>query len=144
MGDHTLVKADELKVLLDEAALPPLDHLVGQIGRAHAAGRGVAFHCVTRTELVFALAALETAGSRRDRIEHAAQVPDAVLRLLAKLRPTIVTQPGFVHAHGDRYRRDIASCEHDELYRYAALLRAGVPVAPSSDAPYGPANPWII
>lgn len=134
----------EQKILLDEHALPPLDELIGSIRAAHATDRGTAFHCVTRAELVLALAALDEAGVSNDRIEHAAVVSDDALPLLARLRPTVVTQPGFVYAHGDRYRREVTAGEHDQLYRCASLVRAGVPVAFGSDAPYGPTNPWLI
>jgi predicted amidohydrolase YtcJ len=144
MGGPGVGLDGEVKILLDEGALPPLDEIVGAIRAAHAADRDVAFHCVTRAELVLALAALDEAGVRGDRIEHAAVVTDAMMPLLARLRPTVVTQPGFVHAHGDRYRRDVPANEHDQLYRCASLLRAGVPVAFGSDAPYGPTNPWLI
>ncbi|MFP5304687.1 MAG: amidohydrolase family protein, partial [Gammaproteobacteria bacterium] len=55
-GDLPGVQRGEHKFHLHEHALPELDGLIAAIRASHAAGRAVAFHCVTRTELVFALA----------------------------------------------------------------------------------------
>src|SRR5262249_27065662 len=41
------------KLRLSESALPRFEDLVAEIESAHAQGRAVAIHCVTRTELVF-------------------------------------------------------------------------------------------
>jgi predicted amidohydrolase YtcJ len=41
-------------------------------------------------------------------------------------------------------RRDVPPGDRPDLYRCATLLRAGVPVALSSDAPYGPPDPWAV
>ena len=54
-----------------------LGELTAWITDRHGAGGPVAVHCVTAAQLVVALAALRSAGSHpRDRIEHAAVVPD--------------------------------------------------------------------
>jgi predicted amidohydrolase YtcJ len=63
---------------------------------------------------------------------------------LAQLGVAVVTQPGFLADRGDDYLRDTPAAEHGDLYRCRSLLRAGVPVALSSDAPYGPADPWAV
>ena len=62
---------------------------------------------------------------------------------LARLGVTVVTQPGFIADRGDDYRRELAS-ELDDLYRVASLQAAGIPTVCSSDAPYGPADPWAV
>jgi len=138
----TGVDVAELKVLLDEDQLPDLDDLIARVRSAHHAGRGVAFHCVTRTELVYALHALEAAGVQRDRIEHGSVVPAELLPQLATLGITVVTQPGFVAERGDRYLTDVDADELPHLYRLRSLLDHGVPLGLSSDAPYGDPDPW--
>lgn len=131
------------KFHLHEHDLPPLDMVVAAITEAHHAGRGAAFHCVTRTELVFALGALEAAGvGADDRIEHAAVAPPALTSWMARLGLSVVTQPVFIAERGDRYRRQVEADDQPWLYRLAGLQAAGVGLALSSDAPYGSVNPW--
>ena len=55
---------------------------------------------------------------------------------------TVVTQPNFVAERGDQYLVDVPAAQHHELWRVATLTRAGVPVALSTDAPFGDADPW--
>jgi predicted amidohydrolase YtcJ len=132
-----------LKRKLAETALPRFEDLVAEIADAHARGRAVAIHCVTRTELVFASAAFAAAGARfGDRIEHAAVAPPDLLPSLAALHLTVVTQPGFVATRGDAYRRDVPVHEHPYLYRCAGFVNAGIPLGGSTDAPYGDPDPW--
>jgi predicted amidohydrolase YtcJ len=119
------------------------DELVAWIAERHAADGPVAVHCVTATQLVVTLSALREAGTHpQDRIEHAAVVPDDSMADLAGLGVTVVTQPNFVAERGDQYLADIPDAEHHELWRVASLLRAKIPVALSTDMPFGEANPW--
>lgn len=142
MGDESL-PSGHLKIMLDDAALPPFDRLAERIGHAHARARPVAFHCVTRTELVFALAALEEAGALPgDRIEHAAVTDAAALRLMQSAELTVVTQPNFIAERGAQYEADVPVAEHDLLYRCRAFLDAGIPLGGGTDAPFGLPNPW--
>ncbi|WP_419826254.1 amidohydrolase family protein [Sphingomonas sp.] len=123
--------------------LPPLDSLAAAINQAHAAGRAVAAHCVTRAELALYLAALEEAGARRgDRIEHGGVIPPEFIRIVADLGLTVVSQPHFLVERGDAYRRDVDPNDLPCLYPLAALRRAGVPIAAGSDAPFGGSDPW--
>ncbi|TXH05871.1 MAG: hydrolase [Nevskiaceae bacterium] len=131
------------KFHLHDHALPEFETLCRDIDRAHRAGRGAAFHCVTRGELVYALAALrEAGGNGADRIEHAAVVPPELLAQLRESRVAVVTQPHFIAERGDDYLREVLSEDRPWLYRVRGLLEAGVPVAYGSDAPYGDLNPW--
>jgi predicted amidohydrolase YtcJ len=148
---HPRIHRGALKVLLDDDDLPDIDALAARIRRAHAAGRGAAFHCVTRIELLFALAALAQArsvptagidGVACDRIEHGGIVPDDALALLFASGAHVVTQQNFIAERGDRYRLDVPADEQPLLYRLATLLRAGIPVGGGSDAPYGVPDPW--
>lgn len=120
-----------------------LDELTAWITARHADEVAIAVHCVTAAQLVVTLAALQTAGTHpRDRIEHAAVVPDDTLARLAETGVTVVTQPNFVAERGDQYLDDVPTAEHHELWRLATLLRAGVPVALSTDMPFGDGDPW--
>ena len=147
MGGESL-DTGSLKIMLDDTALPDLDSLQGRIVKAHRRGRPVAFHCVTRTELVFALAALRDAGTvPGDRIEHASVTDAPTMRLLHEVSGdrgyvTVVTQPNFIAERGDRYLRDIPRKDHDDLYRCRGFLEAGIPLGGGTDSPYGDPDPW--
>lgn len=132
-----------VKLRLAESALPRFDELVAEVASAHAAERGVAIHAVTRAELVFATAAFAAAGARAgDRIEHAAIAPPEGIERLAELGLTVVMQPGLVATRGDRYRRDVAVEDAPYLYVCRSLLAKHVPLAGSTDAPFGDPDPW--
>jgi predicted amidohydrolase YtcJ len=127
------------KVVLADHELPGLEELVDCIRAARP--RPVAVHCVTREALVLLLAALDDVGRHPgDRVEHGSVVPLEVVDRL----PAVVTQPGFVLARGDDYLRDVDARDLPDLYRYRSLLAAGCSAVPSSDAPYGPLDPWAV
>lgn len=128
------------KLVLEEAGLPALDDLVDEV--VSAGGRGVAVHCVEQASLVLAAAALARAGGGPHRLEHASVATPGAVRLVSSVPATVVTQPGFVAAHGDRYLRTVEPGDRPWLYRLAGWVAAGVPLAGSSDAPYGPLDPW--
>lgn len=147
MGDESL-PGGSLKIMLDDAALPTFDEFRSRIEGAHRCERPVAVHCVTRTELVFTLAALGDVGTiKGDRIEHAAMVDGASLALMRETAAdvdhlTVVTQPNFIAERGDQYRRDIAAAELPYLYRCQSFIDAKVPLAGGTDAPFGGPDPW--
>jgi predicted amidohydrolase YtcJ len=135
--------AGPAKLLLPEHEPPDYRRLLAAVRDHHAAGRAVAVHCLTREALVLTVAALEEAGVLAgDRIEHAALVPSELISRLAGV--AVVTQPGFLADRGSAYGQTLALDELGDLYRYGSLLRAGIRVAPSSDAPFGPADPWRV
>lgn len=139
------VEVGALKILPADHEPPDWAGLRERIGRAHAVGRPVAVHAVTRESVVLTAAVLADVGVLPgDRIEHAAVTGADVLPLLADLGVTVVTQPGLVTERAAEYRRDMPVAQHGDLYRYASLLRAGIRVAPSSDAPFATADPWRI
>lgn len=132
-----------VKLVVDDGAYPALDELVAGIRVAHAHGRPVAVHCVTRTALALALAAWGDAGARPgDRVEHGAVVPPDMLPSLRRHGLTVVTQPGFVAERGDEYRREVDADDLPHLYPCRTLLEAGIAVAGSTDAPYTDPDPW--
>jgi predicted amidohydrolase YtcJ len=134
-----------LKVVIHDHALPGYDELREEVADARVLGRPVAVHCVTREALLLILAVLDEIGSvPGDRVEHAAVADAEATARLARLGVAVVTQPGFILDRGDRYLRDIPPDQLPDLYRYESLQAAGVTVVPSSDAPYGPIDPWAV
>lgn len=132
-----------VKILLDDDTLPPLHEFAGRVRRAHAVGRPVAVHCVTRVQLVLTLAALDEAGRLPgDRIEHGAVIPAETVPDLRGL--TVVSQPHFVAERGEQYTSDVAPDDLPDLWRLRSLVEAGVGVAAGSDAPFGGADPWHV
>jgi predicted amidohydrolase YtcJ len=133
-----------VKIVLSDHALPDLGDLVGWFDRAHRVPRPVAVHCVTRAALVLALAAWHEAGSvPGDRIEHASVTPVECIAALSDLGVAVVTQPAFISARGDAYLRQVDREDRPDLYRCRSLLDAGVAVGGSTDAPFGPDDPWL-
>jgi predicted amidohydrolase YtcJ len=132
-----------VKILLDERDLPPFDQLIAWIKEARAWNRPVAVHCVTAAELGLVLAVFQDAGALPgDRIEHGGVIPAAAIPEIAALGLRVVTQSNFISAHGDRYLTDVDAADRNDLYRCASLMAAGIPVAGSSDAPYGSIDCW--
>lgn len=129
------------KVVVGDHDLPSLEALVARVRQARDRRHAVAVHAVTREALLLTLVALDEVGRHPgDRIEHAAVVPDP--RALRGL--TVVTQPGFLADRGDDYLRDVHAADLPCLYRFGSLLDAGVDTLASSDAPYGPLDPWAV
>jgi predicted amidohydrolase YtcJ len=129
------------KLLLRDHDLPTYDELSKAVSERHDRGEPVAVHCVTAESLILTLAVLDEVGRMPgDRIEHGAIVPEA-----AQLRGLrVVTQPAFVSYRGDDYARDVDPRDLPHLYPFASLLAAGIDVVASSDAPYGPLDPWTV
>jgi predicted amidohydrolase YtcJ len=132
--------AGPVKIVVADSSLPTLPELVGMIHAARP--RPVAVHCVSAVALVLLVAALDEVGRiPGDRIEHASVVP---ADLVGRLGVAVVTQPGFIRDRGDDYVRDVDPVDLPDLYRYRSMLTAGTVIVPSSDAPYGPVDPWQI
>jgi predicted amidohydrolase YtcJ len=99
---------------------------------------------VTRAALLLALAAWHDVGSvPGDRVEHASVTPPEAVAAMRGLSLAVVSQPGFLLARGDDYLRDVEPADQPDLYRCASLMSAGIPVGGSTDAPFGPADPWV-
>ncbi|MFI0350300.1 amidohydrolase family protein [Actinomadura sp. 9N407] len=133
------------KIVIADSGLPSLGDLTGRIAAAHRHGRPVAVHCVTREALFLLLAAFDEAGTvPGDRLEHAALIPAETIEDVARRELRVVTQPGFLADRGDDYLRDVPVEDHPDLYRCGGLLDAGIGIGLSSDAPYGPLDPWQV
>lgn len=147
--------AGPYKIVLADSGLPGLGALTERIRAAHAHGRAVAVHCVTREALILLVAAFELAAGEGaaaggagaypgDRIEHAALIPAEMIPRLRDLGVRVVTQPGFLACRGDEYLRDVPATDRADLYRLRSLTDARVACGLSSDAPYGPLDPWAV
>jgi predicted amidohydrolase YtcJ len=133
------------KIVLADSALPTFDELADAVSAAHRVGRPVAVHTVTRESLVLLLAVLAETGSLPgDRLEHAALIPAELIAPIRRFGLRVVTQPAFIADRGDDYLRDIPAEDHVDLYRCGSLHAARIPLALSSDAPYGPLDPWAV
>jgi predicted amidohydrolase YtcJ len=132
-----------LKLHLHEAELPTFEDTVAMISSAHQKARAVAIHCVSEVEIVFAMAILESAGVHPgDRIEHASIASGEHIAQMACMGVAVCVQPHFVAERGDRYLLDVEPRLHADLYRLQSLLRAGIPLAGGSDAPFASADSW--
>jgi len=139
-----LISLGAVKIMLDDDRLPHLDGLIDDIRWAHDRALPVAIHCVTQTQAALSVAAWSTAGTAPgDRMEHAAVLDHDLVSVVRRLGLTVVTQPGMLFARGDRYAADVDVDDLRNLWRLGSLLEAGIPVAMSTDAPYGPENPWM-
>lgn len=131
------------KLHLHETALPDFAEAATFIARAHDQGRGVAVHCTTEVEIVFALAALEAAGvAPGDRIEHVSIADSGHIQRMAEQGIAACVQPHFVFERGDRYLVDVEQRHLPDLYRLASLQSAGSALAGGSDAPFASSDPW--
>ena len=138
-----------VKIVLEEATgrlNPSPEELDFQVSRAHALGIPVAIHAVEQEAVEAAASALERVlhadpRSLRHRIEHCAECPPPLQQRLARLRVTVVTQPPFIYYRGDKYLSQVLPEVLPYLYPTGSLLRAGLRVAGSSDAPVVPFNP---
>ena len=143
LADTDRLARGPFKLHLHEHHLPEWDATLAAMRTARDQGRGTAVHCVSETELVFAIGLFDDLGAGPgDRIEHGSVVPDALLDALVRLALPVVVQPAFVTGRGDQYHRDIPRAEWPWLYRLASLKAAGLVLAGGSDAPYGPLDPW--
>ncbi|WEH32427.1 amidohydrolase [Streptomyces sp. AM 4-1-1] len=81
----------------------------------------------------------------RHRVEHAEMLTPETVGAFAELGLTASVQPGFDAAWGGEdgmYARRLGAERARTLNPYAALLRAGVPLAFGSDSPVTPLDPW--
>ncbi len=151
MGDASLsalpaqehLRCGATKIHLHDSALPDFDELCTTISVSHRNQRPVAIHCVTLTELLFSLNAIEIAGALLgDRIEHAAIAPPEVVQKIKQLNLIVVTQPNFIAERGDAYLRDVDADDRPWLYRLRGFIDDGIALAAGTDTPFGDANPW--
>ena len=146
------VRLGSVKIMLHEGSgeiYPPIEQLTEMVWQAHQHGFQVALHAVEEGPICAALEAIGSALRRqprtghRHRIEHCALCPPPLIEQLLETGTAVVTQPGFLHFYGEKYRAEIPVEQHEWLYRTKSLLTAGVPVAGSSDCPIAPLSPLL-
>lgn len=81
------------------------------------------------------------AGVARHRIEHCAEAPPDVLEAVVRSGASVTTQPAFIRERGDAYLREVPPEMLPHLYPVASLIKRGVQVAFSSDAPVADPDP---
>jgi predicted amidohydrolase YtcJ len=133
------VRLGPVKLVLDEATTDPAD-LQATVAAVRRAGRAVALHAVSESEVAIALRAIQAAGPRRrsvspDRLEHGATIAESWLPDLRAAGLMVVGQPSLVYQRGDAYLAEHPPELHGWLHRAGSLLAAGVGYAISSDAP---------
>ncbi|MFB8354254.1 amidohydrolase [Streptomyces niveus] len=137
-------------------------------GAAHLDAAGIAAHVTACTEaglqagfhaigdaaigavVAGTRAAAETLGlarirAARHRVEHAEMLTPETVAAFAELGLTASVQPAFDAAWGGTtgmYADRLGEERAGTLNPYAALLRAGVPLAFGSDSPVTPLDPW--
>ncbi|MYY19522.1 MULTISPECIES: amidohydrolase [unclassified Streptomyces] len=118
------------------------------------AGLQAGFHAIGDAALTAVVtgvrAAADTLGlarvrAARHRVEHAEMLTPETVAAFAELGLTASVQPAFDAAWGGpdaMYARRLGAERAATLNPYAALLRAGVPLAFGSDSPVTPLDPW--
>jgi hypothetical protein len=141
-----------IKIILDETTgqLNPLqEELNNMVLKIHRSGSQVAIHAVEESAVESACSAINYAlrrfprSNHRHRIEHCAVCRPPLMKRLASLGIMVVTQPPFIFHNGDRYLATVSNEQLPYLYPIGTLLKAGIPVAGSSDCPIVPPNPLI-
>ncbi|KOV24445.1 amidohydrolase [Streptomyces caelestis] len=118
------------------------------------AGLQAGFHAIgdaaVRTVVDGVRAAADTLGlarvrAARHRVEHAEMLTPETVAAFAELALTASVQPAFDALWGGEdgmYARRLGPERARSLNPFAALLRAGVPLAFGSDSPVTPLDPW--
>lgn len=130
---------------------PGIPELTEMISRAHSYGFPVAIHAVEQEAIHAACRAFSEAGAQQpnllspavlDRIEHCSEGTTDAIQEVKAAGVMVVTQPGFIHWNGERYRENVDPGLLPDLYPVGCLAAAGVPLAFSSDSPVVDPDPW--
>ncbi len=152
LGEDQGLRLGGVKLVLSESSgrlFPSRDALYALVEEAHLAGFQVALHAVgaeaveAATEVLRAVRSAHPGRTLRHRLEHAFITSPQALERIRESGAGVVTQPGFLYHGGERILAYVAPEEKPWLYRTASFHKAGVPLAASSDAPVGPADPRI-
>ncbi|MFJ9413142.1 amidohydrolase [Streptomyces sp. NPDC101227] len=118
------------------------------------AGLQAGFHAIGDAALTTVVDGVRAAADRvgldriraaRHRVEHAEMLTDRTVAGFADLALTASVQPAFDAAWGGEdgmYATRLGADRARTLNPYAALLKAGVPLALGSDSPVTPLDPW--
>ncbi len=118
------------------------------------AGLQAGFHAIGDAAVSAVIAGVRVAAEKvglarvraaRHRVEHAEMLTPETVAAFAELGLTASVQPAFDAAWGGddgMYAQRLGTERARTLNPYAALLRAGVPLALGSDSPVTPLDPW--
>ncbi|MEN3583788.1 amidohydrolase [Streptomyces sp. ZYX-F-203] len=118
------------------------------------AGLRAGFHAIGDAAVTRVAQGLRAAADRlgaarvraaRHRVEHVEMIGEGAIATFADLGVTASVQPAFDSRWGGTegmYARRLGSDRARTLNPFAALLRAGVPLALGSDSPVTPLDPW--
>ena len=152
IDDNFGLRLGAVKIMVTSATgalRPSPEDLVEIAIDQHRRGRQLAFHAVEAEAVIAAAHAIASTGrfngrpDPRHRIEHCAEAPPEILRLVKDSGATVVTQPGFVYHHGAKYLANVEPGLINHLYPLAGLADSGIPWAASSDAPVSPIDPLL-
>ncbi|WP_405986699.1 amidohydrolase [Streptomyces sp. NBC_00872] len=155
LGSHTAALRDPY----DDAPHTGTAHLDAAAVAAHVtvcteAGLQAGFHAIGDAAVGTVVDGVRAAAERlglarvraaRHRVEHAEMLTPETIAAFAELGLTASVQPAFDEAwggDGGMYARRLGVGRARTLNPYAALLRAGVPLAFGSDSPVTPLDPW--
>lgn len=155
LGSHTA----HLHVPYADAPHTGTAHLDADAVAAHVAacteaGLQAGFHAIGDAALTAVTDGVRAAADRvgtarvraaRHRVEHAEMLTGTTIAAFAEFALTASVQPAFDAAWGGEdgmYAARLGADRARTLNPYAALLRAGVPLALGSDSPVTPLDPW--
>ncbi|HZG05860.1 MAG TPA: amidohydrolase family protein [Streptomyces sp.] len=130
------------------------DAVAAHVAACTEAGIQAGFHAIGDAALTAVTDGVRAAAERvgaarvraaRHRVEHAEMLTEATIAAFAEYALTASVQPAFDAAWGGEdgmYARRLGPERARTLNPYAALLRAGVPLALGSDSPVTPLDPW--
>ncbi|TVL93252.1 amidohydrolase [Streptomyces sp. SAJ15] len=130
------------------------DAVAAHVAACTEAGLQAGFHAIGDAAVSAVVAGVRTAAeavgldrirAARHRIEHAEMLTPETIAGFAELGLTASVQPAFDAIWGGEdgmYAERLGADRARTLNPYAALLRAGVPLAMGSDAPVTPLDPW--
>ncbi|MEV5595197.1 amidohydrolase [Streptomyces sp. NPDC052496] len=130
------------------------DAVAAHVAACTEAGLQAGFHAIGDAALTAVTDGVRAAADRvglarvraaRHRVEHAEMLTGATVAAFAEFALTASVQPAFDAAWGGEdgmYAARLGVERARTLNPYAALLRAGVPLALGSDSPVTPLDPW--
>ncbi|MEU2791008.1 amidohydrolase family protein [Streptomyces sp. NPDC007100] len=130
------------------------DAVAAHVAACTEAGLQAGFHAIGDAALTAVTDGVRAAADRvgtarvraaRHRVEHAEMLTGDTIAAFAEFALTASVQPAFDAAWGGEdgmYAARLGADRARTLNPYAALLRAGVPLALGSDSPVTPLDPW--
>jgi len=144
------LKPGAVKIMVDDTTgsiLPEQEDLNEMVLGVHQAGMQVAFHAIDEPAIDAACQAVASALAKlpgkdhRHRIEHCSVCPPSLVKKIASLKMSVVTQPPFVFHSGERYLKTVPKKQLEFLYPMRTLLSHGINLVGSSDSPIVPPDP---